>query len=48
MNWPEFFSTLRRLNFNGIMTVCVFAWEDRARESCIYNRQEIEKYVKGW
>ena len=48
VNWPEFFSTLRRLNFNGIMTVCVFAWEDRARESCIYNRQEIEKYVKGW
>jgi len=25
------------------MTVCVFAWEDRARESCIVNREQIER-----
>jgi myo-inositol catabolism protein IolH len=48
VNWPEFFGTLGRLNFDGIMTVCVFAWEDRARESCIYNREQIEKYTKDW
>ena len=48
MNWPEFFGTLGRLGFDGIMTVCVFAWEDRARESCIVNREQIERYTEDW
>jgi len=30
------------------MTVCVFAWEDRARESCLFMREEIERYTKDW
>ena len=29
------------------MTVCVFAWEDRARESAAFNRERIEQYHQG-
>lgn len=52
VKWPEFFATLGRLGFGAreetIMTVCVFAWEERARESCIVNRETIEEYTKTW
>jgi myo-inositol catabolism protein IolH len=48
VDWDEFFGTLGRLGFDGVMTVCVFAWEERARESSIYNREQIERYVKTW
>jgi myo-inositol catabolism protein IolH len=48
VNWDEFFGTLRKLNFDGIMTACVFAWEERARESCLFMRSEIERYTKDW
>jgi hypothetical protein len=30
------------------MTVCVLAWEERARESSLFNREQIEKYIQGW
>ncbi|TNC29113.1 sugar phosphate isomerase/epimerase family protein [Amycolatopsis alkalitolerans] len=33
VNWDAFFATLRDLDFDGVATVCVFAWEDRAVES---------------
>ncbi|GHF40690.1 myo-inositol catabolism protein IolH [Amycolatopsis bartoniae] len=33
VNWGEFFGTLRELGFDGVATVCVFAWEERAVES---------------
>jgi myo-inositol catabolism protein IolH len=48
VDWDEFFGTLGRLRFDGIMTVCVFAWEDRARESSIFMREQIEKYTQDW
>jgi myo-inositol catabolism protein IolH len=48
VNWDEFFGTLRRLEFGGIMTACVFAWEDRARESSRYMREQIDRYTKDW
>ena len=28
--WDDFFGTLAEIGFDGIMTACVFAWEDRA------------------
>ena len=31
VDWDLFFGTLERLGFDGIMTACVFAWEERAR-----------------
>jgi len=52
VDWDEFFETLGRLRFGGrdetIMTVCVFAWEDRARESSLFMREEIARRTKGW
>jgi len=52
VDWDLFFETLGRLGFgNGednIMTSCVFAWEDRARESSLFMRETIEKNVGSW
>jgi myo-inositol catabolism protein IolH len=48
VNWQDFFDTLGRLRFDGIMTVCVFGWEERARESSIFMREEITRYISGW
>jgi myo-inositol catabolism protein IolH len=52
VDWDTFFGTLGGLGFGDrddtIMTVCVFAWEERARESSRVNREQIEAYVKGW
>ena len=45
VNWDEFFGTLRRVEFDGIMTVCVFAWEDRALESCAFNLAEVRRRI---
>jgi myo-inositol catabolism protein IolH len=43
VNWTEFFTTLRELNFDGIATVCVFAWEERAIESSTYMLERVTK-----
>jgi myo-inositol catabolism protein IolH len=48
VDWDQFFGTLGQLDFDGIMTVCVFAWEDRARESSRFMREEIERRTKVW
>jgi myo-inositol catabolism protein IolH len=45
VRWDEFFTTLERLGFDGIATACVFAWEDRARESSLFMREQIEKHL---
>ena len=49
VDWDVFFGTLREVGFDGIMTSCVFAWEDRAVESSRFMRNEIQRYVdKYW
>ena len=48
VDWDEFFATLGRMKFDGNMTVCVFAWEERAHESSRYMRDTIEKRVQSW
>jgi myo-inositol catabolism protein IolH len=52
VDFEQFFGTLGRLGFGDrdetVMTVCVFAWEDRAHESCRSNREQIERYLKSW
>ena len=48
VDWSTFFSTLGAMQFDGIMTVCVFAWEERARESSIFMREEIERRTSNW
>jgi len=52
VDWDEFFTTLGDLRFgegdDHIMTVCVFAWEERAKQSSIYMREEIGRRTAGW
>ncbi len=48
VNFEEFFGTLGGLAFDGIMTVCVFAWEERARESSVFMREQVESYTRSW
>ena len=43
--WEDFFGTLAEVGFDGIMTACVFAWEDRADESGTFMRSEMQRYV---
>ncbi len=45
VDWDEFFATLARIGFDGIATVCVFAWEERARESSRSNRGKVAEYL---
>jgi myo-inositol catabolism protein IolH len=45
VNWDEFFGTLARIGFDGIATVCVFAWEERARESSTANLARVREYA---
>jgi len=45
VDWDAFFGTLSELRFDGIATVCVFAWEERARESSLHNLERIQQYV---
>ena len=57
VNWDEFFSTLGRLNFGRssstrgpepIMTACVFAWEERAKESSAFMLEQMRQYTEKW
>ncbi|MGQ7244650.1 sugar phosphate isomerase/epimerase family protein [Salinicola sp. V024] len=49
VNWDLFFKTLADVGFDGIMTACVFAWEEKAEESSRFMRNEIQSYVdKHW
>jgi myo-inositol catabolism protein IolH len=43
--WDDFFGTLAEVGFDGIMTACVFAWEERAEESSRFMRQEMQRFV---
>ena len=47
--WDDFYRTLHEVGFDGIMTACVFAWEEKADESGIFMRGEMQRYVdKHW
>jgi len=43
--WDAFFGTLAAIGFDGIMTACVFAWEERAEESSRFMLSEMRRYV---
>ena len=45
VNWDLFFKTLHEVRFDGIVTSCVFAWEDRAVDSSRFMRKEIQRHV---
>jgi myo-inositol catabolism protein IolH len=52
VKWNLFFATLAAMGWadsdRHVMTSCVFAWEDRARESTTFMRETIEKYTSSW
>jgi myo-inositol catabolism protein IolH len=43
VDWDGFFGTLAEVGFDGIMTSCVFAWEEKAEESARFMREEIRR-----
>lgn len=45
IDWDLFFGALAKTGFDGIVTACVFGWEERADESGRFMRQEIQAYV---
>ena len=47
VDWDEFFACLRRLRFDGVMTVCVLAWEERASESSVFMREEVNRRLQA-
>ncbi len=46
VDWYEFFGCLGR--FDGLMTVCVLAWEERATQSSVFMREEVERRLRSW
>lgn len=49
IDWDVFFKTLHEIGFDGVLSSCVFAWEERAKQSSRFMRDEIQKYVdKYW
>ena len=44
--WDAFFGTLAEVGFDGIMTSCVFAWEERAEESSRFMREEMGRRMQ--
>jgi myo-inositol catabolism protein IolH len=48
VDWDLFFGTLERIGFDGIMTACVFGWEERAHESSRYMREEMGRRTASW
>lgn len=45
IDWDVFFRTLHAIGFDGIVTSCVFAWEERAVESSRFMREQIQAYI---
>jgi myo-inositol catabolism protein IolH len=47
VDWDAFFGTLREIEFDGVATVCVFAWEERAVESSEFMLERVTKEFAG-
>ena len=45
VDWDLFFRTLAEIGFDGIATVCVFAWEERAEDSARVNLARVNEYL---
>jgi myo-inositol catabolism protein IolH len=48
VDFDEFFAALEGVGFDGTLTSCVFAWEDRAEESSIFMRETITDHLSRW
>jgi myo-inositol catabolism protein IolH len=45
IDWDRFFKTLADVGFDGVLSSCVFAWEERAEDSSRFMRAEIQRYL---
>ena len=45
IDWDVFFATLAEVRFDGVLSACVFAWEERADESSRFMRAEMQRYL---
>ena len=45
VDWDATFGTLAEIGFDGILTACVFAWEERAVDSARFMLEEIRRRV---
>jgi len=45
IDWDVFFAALAEVKFNGVLSSCVFAWEERADDSSRFMRAEIQRYL---
>ena len=45
IDWDLFFKTLAEVGFDGVMSSCVFAWEERAADSSRFMRAEMQRYL---
>ena len=45
IDWDVFFGTLAEVGFDGVLSACVFAWEERAEASSRFMRAEIQRYL---
>lgn len=49
IDWDLFFGTLAGMEFDGVLSNCVFAWEDRAEQSARFMLEQTKRYVaKYW
>jgi len=46
VDWDLFFATLAEVEFDGIATVCVFAWEERAEDSARLNLAQVNQFLR--
>ena len=45
VDWDVFFGSLREVGFDGILTGCVFAWEERAVDSARFMLERMQYYL---
>ncbi|GLR65987.1 protein iolH [Acidocella aquatica] len=45
IDWDVFFNTLAEIGFDGVLSSCVFAWEERADESSKFMLSEMQRYL---
>ena len=45
IDWDLFFGSLAAVGFDGVLSSCVFAWEERADDSSRFMRAEMQRYL---
>lgn len=48
IDWDVFFGTLGEAGFDGVMSSCVFAWEERAEASSRFMHGEMNRYINQY